>query len=974
MKSVLPVTALLPLYGIVVTLRFNRAVTLAFFHQPALTAFIRGLAGSPDQFDQFIRLDVPESCRQSYQNQDLYRFSLFGIKDCLPLMQRIITGLKGLPHSAPDQSPDLAFGQHCQLEDLQDLFAENSLSSLAALQPYRHADLTRESELWLGQPQVRLCFYSPVRWLKAKALRTGLKGEARYCRQYSDLSGRLVADRFYDGFADLLKKHGQTELPARSTCQPLSFLDSSHLFWLDADYLNRNSRKRIPMGGMLGELVLSAQAFSVDFWHLLILAQYTGVGQRCTFGWGRFQLQSQADELSCRRVFPAASLLTRIASEDNLLAAFEHVDQSSTQSMANEEADEALLERLETDIERIYQGNFTAPDLQGFIIDKSDGNPRALAVPPFRDRVLQRAVAQILTPLLDSMQYQHSYGFRPGRSRITARYAIQSAWREGYRWVYESDIDDFFDSVCWQRLGIRLRALWGIDPLVDCVMAWMQADVFFEGQTIQRRQGLPQGSPLSPLLANLMLDDFDNDMQAAGFKLIRYADDFIVLCKSVEQAEKAHQASVQSLKDHGLSLNSDKTNITEMDQGFHYLGYLFVNDMALESPRRLRNDADQAGAEPEVAANSWLARFGAMQAKAIDPPDNKPEPETPASSEIQPPDSLRSFGNRRGSGLLLCLTGSACVLSTADQRLQVSRDDDRLYDVPWRHLQAVVLLGRHHMTSPAMRDSLQFNVPVHFCSSSAKYEGVLWSGQPASKGHALWLRQQAVFEVRVQALSAAKVLVTARLSHIRETLRLRRCQAEVKQLAELLKKVSDATNLAELNGLEGVATRLYFQCLTQWLPSEFAFNGRNRRPPRDPFNALLSLGYTLLYSCVDSLLRVDGLLPWCGFYHQPRGRHAALASDLMEPFRHIIERLALALVKRHELSYKDFYFDSSGACFLKKQARGFFLSQVMAKFDSKLLSRNQSDACSLFEHIHWQNLELIRWIEHGGEFLAWRVR
>jgi group II intron reverse transcriptase/maturase/CRISPR-associated endonuclease Cas1 len=968
----LPVDTLLPLHGLVVTLRFTEKTQLAFFHQPALAAYVRHLAGSPEQFDALIRIDACESGRVSYRSGELYRFAVIGLNGCLPIFKDLLHALSQLPDNdlIPLDDEKMPFRRNCRLQSVQDLFSSHPVERIGQLMPYRYDDLLAECALWQDYANVKLVFYSPVRLLKDKAARVGYKGEARFCRQKSDLSAVLLGNRCYDTFADLLRRHGEDGFLPRAECSGWSLSDDSHLFWLDCFYTNNKSpSKPMPMGGMMGELHVSVEPGSAKAWLLPVLAQYTGLGQRCAFGWGRFQLQAVTGELSCRRVFPAASLLERVKEQGNLAEAFAHVESNASHESWNDQDDaDVLFERLDKDIERLYEGSFKAPELHGIIVLKPDGSPRPLAVPPFRDRVLQRAVAQVLTPAFESVQYQHSYGFRPGRSRLTASYAIQSAWREGYRWVYESDINDFFDNVCWQRLAVRLRALWGSDPLIDAVLEWVRAGVMFEGQLIERKQGLPQGSPLSPLLANLMLDDFDNDMQAAGFKLIRYADDFVVLCKSPEEAERAHKAAELSLQEHGLALDADKTQITSMDKGFHYLGYLFVNDMVLESPNCLRSEDN---GEARLSPNSWLAKLGARKPKAIEPSEprvNVDAPETKAEHKV------KSFGERAGRGLLLCVTGASCAISTHNHRVQVSRDEAVLYEVPWRHVRTVLLIGRHYVTGPALTAAMSFNVPVHFTSATGKYEGVVWSGEPGAKGYALWLKQQSICSDPEQALLAARQLVIARLSHVRETLRLRSRPVEVAKLDGLIKQASAAANLSELNGFEGVGTGFYFTALAEIVPEAFGFNGRNRRPPRDPFNALLSLGYTVLYGCVESMLRVDGLLPWCGFYHQPRGRHAALASDLMEPFRHVVERLALSLLTRRELKPDDFYVDDTGACFLTDTARATYLAKLMAKFESRITSINSVEPRTLFEHIHAQNLELIRWLEDGGSFNPWRVR
>jgi group II intron reverse transcriptase/maturase/CRISPR-associated endonuclease Cas1 len=1012
----LPLESLLPLHGVIVTLRFRQASRFGFFHQPALSAFIRYLAGSPEHFDRLVRVDACESGRLHYPAGSCYRFTLFVLNGGYPLLLNLLEALRQLPASASGNDRNMPLRRNCELISLYDVFAERLLDGVDTPSPYTLTALRQECRIWENTRSFHVLFLSPVRLLKEKNQRTQLKGEARFCRQRQDLSPALLHDRLYDHFASLIAKNGDTPAQSRPVPQQISLSEESHLFWLDVHYTDADSKAH-PMGGMTGLLIAEVAQPECFSWELWVLGQYTGFGQRCAFGWGRYQLQTVSRAFSFRRAFPAASLLAEVKARENLILAIAHINENIQRTKLptadQEEADEGLLERLEADIEQMFSGRFAAPTLNGMVLDKPDGSLRPLAVPPFRDRVLQRAVVQVLHPIAEAVQSPQSFGYRPGRSRITARYVIQAAWREGYRWVYESDIEDFFDTVSWGRLEVKLRALWGDhEPLLAGILAWLKAPVAYSGQILQRRNGLPQGSPLSPLLANLMLDDFDADMQAAGFKLVRFADDFVVLCKSRQQAEAAHSAALQALADHQLRLNAEKTRIGEMADGFHYLGYLFVNDMVLESPK----GADQNVPVKSISEHAWLAKFAARPAKPLLAPEIKslPKPairETklrqPVDDEVEEQcefelddefainDSSDQFDENTGSlavnpaakstpalalgeridhGLLLCVSGESAHISSHLERIDVQRQDKTVFQAPWRHLQCLLLLGRHHITSPALATAMEFNVPIHFASSTGKYQGVVWNGQAASQGCQLWLKQQSAFTDPDQALLLSREIVSVRLLHIRETLRLRQQSAPATQIEAIQHKVALALSLQELNGLEGSATRLYFLALREIIPAEFGFDGRNRQPPLDPFNALLSMGYTLLYSCLESILRCDGLLPWQGFYHQGHGRHATLASDLMEPFRHIVERQALAMLKRHELKLTDFYWTDQQACYLKKPARNLYLGKLVAKFDSKLSSKYSTEARSLFTQIHQQNLSLIRYIESGTAFSAWRIR
>ncbi|HFQ13441.1 MAG TPA: CRISPR-associated endonuclease Cas1, partial [Gammaproteobacteria bacterium] len=865
-----------------------------------------------------------------------------------------------------------------RLIELQDGFTDATVHSVEELSLYDFDTLMQETAIWREQRYQRLRWISPVRLLKDKTRRKGLKGEARFCHDASDIDMPLLLSRLHDRLADSARRDGR-DIPRRP---PPPNIDAryTHVFWLDNHYTDARGGQHV-VGGLCGliEFDCGADSGLQDLLPLLVLGQFTGMGQRSAFGMGRYLLETPDGRVTHRRCLPARSLLMRAMDPDNLEQAWSHIhvnreeqpdDEEDREYPAQEESAGDDIEGYIDDLTRIQEGSYRAPELAGYLIDKPSGGQRALCVPPFRDRVLQRALAQVLTPALEPLFYVQSHGYRPGRSRHSARDAIQAAWRAGYRWVYESDIEDFFDSVDHQRLRERLTALYDNDPAIDAIIEWMSAPVRFGERLIERPRGLPQGSPLSPLMANLMLDDFDNDLRDAGFLLIRYADDFVILCRDREQAEQAHQAATRSLAEHGFRLNPDKTQIKSMEQGFRYLGYLFVNDMALD-----------VGSEPASGKSS-----PGTAPVADDPPDwlrnlsERPRQRLTREQAGQAPGSWLSgraalqTGERIDEGALICITGMPAVISTRGRQMQVHRDRKQLHSLPWNSIQAVILFGNHAVTTPAIQAALQAGVAIHYASGSGRYHGCLWSGKPAGQGYPLWLRQQQVFSDPDRALLAARQIVSARIIHIKETLRQRHLQAAMPELDQCLRQVSHAESLEQLNGFEGQATRLYFGQLQSLLPEFCGFEGRKRRPPTDPFNALLSLGYTLLYGYTDSILRACGLLPWLGFYHQPRGRHAALASDLMEPFRHLVERTALSQLTQHVLKEEDFHYSDAGACRLSDAARRKYLAALTARFDISLRARGDAESRKIFDHMQRQCLSLIGWIDQGEAFHCWRIR
>ena len=967
----------------VVTLRCLEQTSPVFFHQPALTAFLRYLTHSPKDYSELIRIEVPESGRVRYEAGDFYRFTLIALAGGEQILDDLLGKLLLLPTSAVKKHPVLAFRDNWELAALTNPSTGAPVSCLEDVHHYDWHDLQQEVTEKHSPTEFSLRFLSPARILRERHQRVTQSGAKkknipRFIRDARDIYPTFLTTSIRNTIADLLRRRNQTttaliDPPDASSCD-------SHLFWLDIHYADKKGNDT-SMGGVCGRIDFCFdQPLSNTWWQLLVLGQYLGIGQFCSFGWGRYVLSAADHSSTYQPVFPANSILLKARDENVLEAAWRHVHSGKSTELPDDEdwlqwspeapveqEEDCPTEAMQQAIDRMIAGSYKAPDLTGYLLEKKSGGVRPIAVAPAFDRILQRAVQQVLTPSIDSVLSHQSHGYRKGRSRITASAEIQRAWRDGYRWVYEGDVHDFFESVDLTRLQDRLSTIFGTDdPVTQILLEWMTATVVFEDQRIERSRGLPQGSPLSPLMANLMLDDFDSDMENAGFLIIRYADDFVILCKDPQEAKAAKVHAERSLEEHGLSLHPTKSAITAMQDGFRYLGYLFVNDMALDVSGA--RDATTNVVSTPPSQHSWLSKLADKQASQA-----QNQQTLGAMVERIVAQQITKLGTREESGTFVTVSGQVATISTLSGQLNVFRKDKRVIQLPWNSVECILLLGNHQITTQAMHTALQRDIPVHFASGTGRYKGCLTHNR-SSQHQSLWMQQILSFQDSDKALYCARIVVGARLRHLKETLRQRKLAHSISSIDNALTKHNSAKSIQQLLGHEGSATREYFSKIQTILPEDLQFKGRNRRPPRDPFNVLLSIGYTQLYALTETVLHTQGLWPWQGFYHQPRGTHAVLASDLMEPFRHLVERSAIAMILREEINAGDFTYSKAGACYINAEAKRAFLTNLMKTWSLKVKSRGQHEPQTWLNHARTQAISLKMFITDGEPFAAFRIR
>ena len=227
-------------------------------------------------------------------------------------------------------------------------------------------------------------------------------------------------------------------------------------------------------------------------------------------------------------------------------------------------------------------------------IPKAGGGQRPLGIPAVRDRIVQTALVRVLEPIFDAKFSEHSHGFRPGRGCQTALREVWEVLRDGAEWIVDADIKRFFDTVDHEVLMNAVREEIADGSVLRLVQMFLASGVMEETQVHMPQEGTPQGGPVSPLLANIYLHALDEALQAHGYRFVRYADDFVVLASTEQEAQEALRLIREVLGQLRLTLNEAKTRIVHISDGFEFLGFRHVRSRRGELHRVVRRTSQAA--------------------------------------------------------------------------------------------------------------------------------------------------------------------------------------------------------------------------------------------------------------------------------------------------------------------------------------------------------------------------------------------
>lgn len=577
----------------------------------------------------------------------------------------------------------------------------------------------------------------------------------------------------------------------------------------------------------------------------------------------------------------------------------------------------AQLRRIQ---QQLQNESYQALPAKGFYLSKKSGGRRLVGIPTVRDRIVQRFLLQAIYPALDRALSPVAYAYRPGYSTYQAVRQVLARYAHPPVWVLKTDVQQFFDRINWALLQHDLEQL-PIQPgLQQAMMQQVTAGLVLNHRRQPVNQGVLQGGVLSGALANLYLSEFDRCCLAAGLQLVRYGDDCLVVSDSRTAAERALHQMQQWLSHHYLTLNPDKTQFFAPDEPFTFLGYRFAAGSATPPPQPSRKIT---ASQPTL------------------PPSRPPR----ACSLKKTPRAIPSPEQYwREPMTTLYVTDQGAYVKIANHQFQVWHQRELRCRVPVNRVSHIVLFGCSNLSHGAVSRCLLKKIPVLYLSTKGHYFGRL---QTAGLAQVSYLVQQVVRSqdpdfVRRNAIA----IVQAKLLNSRVVLRrLRRRRKNevanqmIEELGVLIERVPAAETVESLLGYEGQGAKVYFRGFAALMKEPFVFTERNRRPPKDPVNSLLSLGYTLLSQNIHSMVEISGLHSHFGNLHTPRNNHPALVSDLMEEFRApVVDSVVAYVVNSKLLTLEDFTPpDAKGGVYLHPDA----LKRFLRMWEERLLSTIQ---------------------------------
>ncbi|MBR0173031.1 MAG: CRISPR-associated endonuclease Cas1 [Lachnospiraceae bacterium] len=560
-------------------------------------------------------------------------------------------------------------------------------------------------------------------------------------------------------------------------------------------------------------------------------------------------------------------------------------------------------EYWETNGERIREELLSGSYKPGLIsrreIVAGNGKRRRVVMINAVDRLLQRMLYQVLEPVVDSVLSEHCYAFRTGRGTLDAAKKAASCMESGKTWVAEIDIKSFFDSIPIDVLLDKLKVLVTDEIVMRLIRSLLTATTDDYGEVSRVEHGLLQGAALSPVFANLYLNAFDQALSDEGLSFYRYGDDINIYCETYEEAIRVRRLAEEKLNEEGLTVHPGKGGVF-LGKTRQCLGFEFS----------------------EKAGKIYISR-SVKQKRDVYHHWQK--------------SAVRKAGKRYH-------LVSGGVLSRKDFTLLFENEDGKRF-LPVEAIEQLNIYSDVTFTSGFFEYANRMGLRISLVDKSGEPVGsfVPFAARGSYETEAA---QLLLLKNEPDRLKLAKRYQNANIFNLRAVLRYYDRRGDDSEIAEtiafmteLLKKVNEAKQADVLMIYEAQARQRYYRCFNRIMSdSDFTFVSRNRRPPKDPLNAMISFGNTLLYHLTANEIRMTSLDIRFGILHNSRKRTESLNLDVADLFKPVIvDRTIFTLVNRKIISpFADFREVENGGIYLSEKGRRKFIREYENKLSQKI--------------------------------------
>ena len=583
--------------------------------------------------------------------------------------------------------------------------------------------------------------------------------------------------------------------------------------------------------------------------------------------------------------------------------------------------------------ESIFNGTYKVGAVEQRQIVNRKGKKRTISLMNSIDRFIFRALYQKMASEWEKQFSQYSYAYQNNKGVLTAVEQAAKYMEEGKDWSVELDIQNFFDNINHSIIISKLKA--GIEDVrvLDLLIAYLTCTLLDDHAFHQMEQGVLQGGPLSPLLANVYMNELDHYMEKQGYSFGRFGDDINIYCSTYEEATVAFSdVTARMEKIEQLPLNHGKTGIFK---GINrkYLGYRFeMKDGHVIVKKEQR--------AYKTVYRDWY------------------------TTGIQKMDHNYHLINEG-------------ILTKQDFNILFESENGKKY-IPVETTDSLYIYSNVIMSGNFFDFMNQVGLNVSFIN---KYGEKIGSFVPNNSRRNIKteLKQLRMYDSEKERLDMARRLEIASVSNIRANLRYyqRRknateLEAAVKDMTDIITKLNEARDINHMMMLEAQARQKYYGCFNSIMEGkQFYFDKRTRRPPQDPLNAMISFGNTLLYQRIANEINRTSLDIRIGIVHAAGNRPESLNLDLADLFKPIlVDRTIFTLVNRKMINVNDFVEVENNGIYLNNRAKKIFISE----YENKLYQKVTFDGAErTYDYLIKNEIQkLKKYIENGEKYKPYK--